>query len=246
MNFRLTTVAVLGSVRPQVFPHTVLPQGEFLTDVHQQHLGVDEDARLLEHHFAGCGDCFCLFFRRHWKTVFTIAMGTLGKKADAEDIVQEFFLAVYLGKLHYDSSRGSVRTWVSRFAQYKSLEARRRRAGTASRYVDDSVEPEAEPRSNEIGTSSEQHTLIEQCLSSLPLLQRRAIEVIQFQGCTFAEAAIQLNESLANTRNLYYRGMDAMRRFVKQPGTVRADRAAGCGKRRTPDGDPALALEAGS
>jgi len=224
----------------------VLPQGEFLTDVHQQHLGVDEDARLLEHHFAGCRECFSLFFRRQWKTVFMIAMGTLGKKADAEDIVQEFFLAVYLGKLHYDSSRGSVRTWVSRFAQYKSLEAKRRHAGTASRYVDEFVEPEAEPRASEIGASSERQALIEQCLSFLPLLQRRAIETIQFQGCTFAEAAIQLNESLANTRNLYYRGMDAMRRFVKEPAPVRNDRAAGYGKRPAPDGDPALALEPGS
>ena len=217
-----------------------------MTDVHPQHPRVDEDAQLLEHHLAGCSECFSLFFRRQWKTVFTIAMGTLGRKADAEDVVQEFFLAVYLGKLHYDSSRGSVRTWVSRFAQYRSLEAKRRHAGTASRYVDEFVEPVPEPRSTMTGPSSERQALIEQCLSSLPLLQRRTIEAIQFQGCTFAEAAVELNESLANTRNLYYRGMDAMRRFVNGPTTVRNDRAAGYGKRQARDGDPTLALEPGS
>lgn len=217
-----------------------------MIDVHHQHPDAEEDARLLEHHLAGCRECFSLFFRRHWKTVFTIAMGTLGKKADSEDVVQEFFLAVYLGKLHYDSSRGSVKTWVSRFAQYKSLEAKRRHAGTASRYSDEFVEPEAEPRSSELGANSERQALIEQCLSSLPLLQRKTIEAIQFQGCTFAEAAVQLNESLANTRNLYYRGLDAMRRFVKGPTTVRNDRAAGYGKRGARDGDPTLALEPGS
>ena len=173
-------------------------------------------------------------------------MGILGKKTDAEDVVQEFFLAVYLGKLHYDSSRGSVRTWVSRFAQYKSLEAKRRRVGMASRYVDEFVEPEAELRSGEIGADSERQTLIEECLSSLPLLQRRAIEIIQFQGCTFVEAAVQLNESLANTRNLYYRGLEAMRRFVKGPATVQNAPAVDYGKRHAHDGDPTLALEPGS
>jgi DNA-directed RNA polymerase specialized sigma24 family protein len=60
----------------------------------------------------------------------------------------------------------------------------------------------------------EQATLVEECLLSLNTRQRRTVELIHFEGYTLLETAGILKESLANTRNLYYRGMKALRSYL--------------------------------
>jgi DNA-directed RNA polymerase specialized sigma24 family protein len=63
----------------------------------------------------------------------------------------------------------------------------------------------------------EQIALVQQCLASLNARQRRTVELIHFEGYTLLEAASILKETLANTRNQYYRGIEALRRLLRFP-----------------------------
>ncbi len=177
------------------------------------------------------------------------ALRILGNKSDAEDVVQDFFLAVYLRRLRYDPARGSVKTWLSRFAQYRALEAKRTTPAAASRFI--VVECFDESESGEIGPKQDSaigdhHVLIEECLITLPPVQRKTIEAIHFEGYTFAEAAVILEQSLPTTRNHYYRGMESLRKFVKDRGSVRKNLVYDLDQRQSNIRDRALALETGS
>lgn len=57
----------------------------------------------------------------------------------------------------------------------------------------------------------ERRAIVNQCLALLNERQRKIIELIHFEGYTLGEAAALSGESLANGRNLYYRGMKALR-----------------------------------
>ena len=64
----------------------------------------------------------------------------------------------------------------------------------------------------------ERAAFVEECLSVLDPRQRRAVELVHFDGYTLLETATILKQSLANTRNLYYRGMSALRTKLNVPG----------------------------
>ena len=62
---------------------------------------------------------------------------------------------------------------------------------------------------------------VETGTASLGQKQRQVIELVHFEGYTLREAAQILGETLANTRNYYYRGLKALRSFLGERNPVR-------------------------
>jgi RNA polymerase sigma-70 factor (ECF subfamily) len=154
-------------------------------------------------------------FARYWRLVFAISWKIVRERAAAEDVVQEVFLTIYIKRDLYDSTRGSIKTWIAQFAHFKSMIKRRHQQTQELECLDDITRFESEIK----GLSAyhevfEQATLVEECLLSLNTRQRRTVELIHFEGYTLLETAGILKESLANTRNLYYRGMKALRSYL--------------------------------
>ncbi len=180
----------------------------------------------------GCDKSFDILFARYWKLVFVIASKILRRRSDAEDIVQDVFLTIYLHTDKYDASRGSVRTWIAQFAYFKALV--RRRSLQISELDDFDVMTQFEAGLLRLGRTEgvlERAVLVQQCLAILNPHQRRALELVHFEGYTLLETANILEESLANTRNLYYRGIRALRAQLlptppesqnREPGVVEA------------------------
>ena len=83
------------------------------------------DELLLGHICAGCSDCFALLFHRYFRQVFATSFKILRDRSEAEDILQEVFLAIFLQQERFDNSRGSVKTWILQFSYFKSLLRRR-------------------------------------------------------------------------------------------------------------------------
>ena len=73
----------------------------------------------------GCSECFAALFQRYCRQVFSVSFKILRDRQEAEDLLQEVFLAIYLQREKFDPSRGSVKTWVLQFAYFKSLLRRR-------------------------------------------------------------------------------------------------------------------------
>ena len=57
----------------------------------------------------------------------------------------------------------------------------------------------------------ERAALVQECLATLNPRQKRTVELVHFDGYTLLETSRILGQSLANTRNLYYRGISALR-----------------------------------
>ena len=76
------------------------------------HSDIADDLALIQSLQDGCEKCFDVLFARYWKLVFTIAWKILRDRTDAEDIVQEVFLTIYIQRDRYESTRGSVKTWI--------------------------------------------------------------------------------------------------------------------------------------
>jgi RNA polymerase sigma-70 factor, ECF subfamily len=129
-----------------------------------------------------------------------------------EELVQEVFLSIFLQRNQYDPARGSVRTWIGQFAQFKALNRRRLISKKHEFSLEEAREFEEMVHGSSVaGSAIERQLLVGECLASLNPSQRKIVEAIHFDGYTLRETADLLNESLANTRNLYYRGMKSIR-----------------------------------
>lgn len=60
-----------------------------------EHGGVLRDEVLLGHVCDGCADCFAALFHRYFRQVFTVAFRILRGRTEAQDMLQEVFLAIF-------------------------------------------------------------------------------------------------------------------------------------------------------
>jgi RNA polymerase sigma-70 factor (ECF subfamily) len=186
-----------------------------LTHGHLESLADDE---LLRNIGEGCSDCFALLFHRYCRQVFSVSLRILRDRAETEDILQEVFLSIYLQKERYDPSRGTVRTWILQFAYFKAL-LRRRYLHIRNFYKQEEVSEARDIRRTQsselLGMSpAEWARYVEAGIATLNARQRRVIELVHVEGYTLQETSEAIRETLANTRNYYYRGLKALRNFL--------------------------------
>ena len=75
---------------------------------------------------------FEVLYDRHGGAAFSLAYRMVGKRAVAEDIVQEAFLSIWRSRVRYERARGSVRTWVLGIVHHRTIDALRRATWSTS------------------------------------------------------------------------------------------------------------------
>jgi RNA polymerase sigma-70 factor (ECF subfamily) len=140
------------------------------------------DEALARQAAAGGRDAFEELVRRHRGRVYALALRICRNGDDAEDALQETFIAAYRALPRFDS-RARVSTWLYRIATNKCYDvlARRRPA------TDPSSLPEAaDPR--DPFAHSERRELLARALDGLPEQFREAALLCDVCGLTPAEA----------------------------------------------------------
>lgn len=130
----------------------------------------------------GRQDAFEELVRRHRARVYALALRICRNADDAEDVLQETFIAAYRALPRFDR-RARVSTWLYRIATNKCYDALARRRPTA----DASALPEpADPR--DPFARSERQALLIRALDALPEQFREAALLCDVCGLTPAEA----------------------------------------------------------
>jgi len=174
---------------------------------------------LLLHNIADeCDDCFTVLFRRYFRQCYSIALRILRDRNEAEDVLQEVFLSIFQQKERFDPSKGSVKTWILQFAHFRAL-LRRRYLRVRHFYQQEEINEEQEFfRTGTRGlhglNRSEWAQFVAAGMGALQPRQRRAIELVLLEGYTLQETADLERESLANMRNIYYRGLKSLKVFL--------------------------------
>ncbi|MGH7169869.1 MAG: RNA polymerase sigma factor [Gemmataceae bacterium] len=153
-----------------------------------------------EEAFAALYDCFAA-------SLFRVAVAMLGSPQDAEDVVQEVFVAVFRGRWRLRQVE-NLRAYL--FAALRRAAARR--ATAASRQRSLSPQELAQISSPEsIEQDEEQSLRLERALRALPAEQREAITLKMDGGLTFAEIAIVLGISANTAASRYRYGLEKLR-----------------------------------
>ena len=85
----------------------------------------------------GDAGAFEVIFDRHASAAFSLAYRMCGRRAMAEDVVQEAFLSLWRSGARYERGRGSVRSWVLSVVHNRAIDAFRRDVAKDRRDVPD-------------------------------------------------------------------------------------------------------------
>jgi RNA polymerase sigma-70 factor, ECF subfamily len=163
---------------------------------------------------------FEVLFDRHSGAAFSLAYRMCGRRALAEDVVQDAFLSLWRSGAGYDRRRGSVRNWVLGVVHNRAIDAFRRGVVRDSRNVSDEglAErlPAAEQTDVEVARRDEaQH--VRGALEELPAEQRQVIELAYFGGFTHTQIADMLKLPPGTVKGRMRLGLTKMRIALGDP-----------------------------
>lgn len=72
-------------------------------------------------------NAFEALFHQHYKLVFKTAYLNLGNREDAEDVLQEVFVAVWKSRSTFDPTKGKLTTWLHRITINQCINRKRRK-----------------------------------------------------------------------------------------------------------------------
>ena len=169
----------------------------------------------------GSREALAILFRRYARLVRTVAMRVLRDDSEADDLLQDVFLFVHRNCSIFDSSKAAVRSWMVQMTYHRAID-RRRYLNSRHFYTRldlDGVADLLDPRSAGRQDDDPFHSLVgnttlQALLDTLTEDQRSTLSLHFFEGYTFDEIAVKLDQSLGNIRNHYYRGLDKLRKQV--------------------------------
>jgi RNA polymerase sigma-70 factor, ECF subfamily len=181
------------------------------------------DEELVRQAREGNALAFEVIFDRHAGVAFSLAYRMCGRRALAEDVVQDAFVSLWRSGTRYERARGTVRAWVLGVVRNKALDAFRRETAKAGLDVHDDVAVEGMPAAEltelevERGEDAEQ---VRGALAQLPVEQRRVIELAYFGGFTHTEIAGILELPSGTVKSRIRLGLQKLRLSLAKPIAV--------------------------
>jgi RNA polymerase sigma-70 factor (ECF subfamily) len=175
-------------------------------------LGENEKG-LLARAASGDTDAFQEVFDAHHAAVFRFAWRLTSAVDAAEDMTQECFLRL-IGNSGFDSRRGSLRQYL--YGMVRNLARQRWQASGREVSWDDEADGEALPAAiapDEL-VSAEVSEVVQAALASLPVLQREAIVLFEFEELALEEIAAVVGADVGTVKSRLHRARERLRRTL--------------------------------
>ena len=176
---------------------------------------VAEDRRLVELVLEGDDTAFEYLFNRYRDAIHRLFVQRLGGVNDADDLLQETFIKVYIN-LHRYSTDYTFGQWVYTIARNTFIDFVRRRQDDLSIDERFSSPPSTAPTPEESVISLQQRTQIEHYLERLTPRYRTLIVMRFFDEYSYEEIAAKLTLPLGTAKTQIHRAREQMCKLIAQ------------------------------
>src|SRR5580693_9209982 len=156
-----------------------------------------DDAALLALVQRGDDYAMTSLFDRYSKVVYSVALRVLRDPASAEDVLQEIFMQIWRNPDRFIATRGSLGGWLAVVSRNRSIDALRRKRPT------EQVDGIALASTYNLADEAERNIMIDRArgvITTLPLEQRKTLEMAFFDGLTHSEIAEMTGDPLGTVK----------------------------------------------
>jgi RNA polymerase sigma-70 factor (ECF subfamily) len=189
-----------------------------------------EDDRLLLAVASGDQAALARIIDRHGRGLRLFAARLLGSAGDAEDVVQDVFVAALKHAGRFDPAKGRASTWLYRIAANRCIDQRRRKSFRAFIGLDAIADEPAgdEPAADARVGARQELAIARGGLSALPERQRMALLLRAVADMDVPDIAAVMEVSVGSAEQLLVRGRRALRQHMasvdkkseNRPGSV--------------------------
>jgi RNA polymerase sigma-70 factor (ECF subfamily) len=147
---------------------------------------------------------------------YGMALHALGNSVEAEDAVQDAFLALWRQADRLDASRG-IRSYLLTIVHNKCVDRLRKRSRRPEAVLDlDAPIASGAAGPEDTLTQLDERQTVRNALVSLPQEQRRTVEMAYFGGFTLAEVATRMEVPLGTVKSRLRLAMGHLRRSLAE------------------------------
>ena len=176
--------------------------------------GALDGRRLLERVAQGDREAFHAFYHCYGARVMAMVRRQVAVRQLAEELVQDVFVAAWLGAPDYREEMGDPGRWLLGITRHKLQDHWRRLRGLVKAVGAHAEQVRLETRM----ADADLRLAIEEALSGLPPEQRRVLDLIYQGGLTFAETARALGVPQGTVKSRVHAALLTLRAFFKGSG----------------------------
>jgi RNA polymerase sigma-70 factor (ECF subfamily) len=175
----------------------------------------DDEYVLLKLAAAGETDAFRALFNAHHEAVFRVAYRLTNLRATAEDITQECFVRLVACRSRFDPARGSLRQFL--YGMVRNLVLQFYQANGREVSLSETCDnnwPMATALPIDTLLTREVAEAVQSALVMLPVLQREAIVLFEFEELSLEEVAAAVDTDISTVKSRLYRARERLRRML--------------------------------
>ena len=162
-------------------------------------------------------DALALLYDRHHRAAYGLALRILHDAGQAEDVVQEAFLALWRHAGSYQPARGRVRTWLLTIVHHRAInQLRKNLAPGQLAELDEGLRDVRQPDVWQQAYDQIRQADIRAALDELPQDQRQAVELAFFAGLSHSEIAERLDLPLGTVKSRIRLAFRKLQAFLEQ------------------------------
>lgn len=165
----------------------------------------------------GSREAFEALYRRTSAKLFGICLRVLPERAEAEDVLQEVFAAIWQKAAQYDAGRASAMAWLAMIARNRAIDRLRTQPARARTAVID-LASLADPQSGppDAAERAADCERLDHCLRELDTRPRMLIRAAFFDGATYEELAARSGSPLGSVKSWIRRGLLQLRACLER------------------------------
>ena len=148
-------------------------------------------------------------YDRYSPLVYSVALRVLGDTGIAEDVLQDVFMQLWENPELYDSSRGNLGAWLVVIARNRAIDVLRRRKPNSN--LEDVIVSVNHDMSAAADRSRAMNK-VREVLGEMPGPQRKALELVYFEGLSHTEIASKTGEPLGTIKTRIRAGLLSLRK----------------------------------